>query len=173
MIEHLTRLARIVHALRQGQTVTSGPFTEDHRGGKRITQEWFFVGKWRVSREDELMHRVRTEFAREGRDSTVADTSDPTDWSPQDIMQASASWNEEELKALPALPEPGTDHVIDMIMALADGDWHPFMGTTIRMKPDDTDDECPWTFEREGGLTGPLRPLQHVLGELVFVKPRG
>lgn len=171
MIEHLTRLARIVHALRSGLTVTSGPHVQEVRRGTQTTQEWFFVGEWRVTRDTQLMHRLTTTI-----NSSTGHSSEPTDWSPQDLMQASALWNEDELAKLPPLPGAGENKSIDLIMALADGEWHEMLGRTVRMVPDtspNADEDCPWTLEEEGfvpnRITNPFgKPLQHMLTDLVF-----
>lgn len=176
MIEHLKRLARIVHALRHDLTVTSGPYIEELRRGTRTTQEWFFVGEWRVTRDKQLMHRLTITM-----NTSTGDNSEPTDWSPQDMMQASALWNEDEIAKLPPLPEAGTDQSVDLIMALADGEWHQIFGTTVRMVPDTSpsaDKECPWTLEEQGyvadRVTDPLgKPLRHMLTDLVFRRKPG
>lgn len=169
MIDHLTRLARIVYALRRGETVSSGPFTDERARRRPTTQEWFFVGHWRVSRADELMHRVRVQT---GTDTvTVGDNAEATDWSPQAMMQASVHWNADELEKLPALPAPGTDRMVDQIMALADGDWHKLRLRTVRMIADPSDDDCPWTLEDRDHFAGSmLKPLDGVLSEIVFAR---
>lgn len=169
MIEHLTRLARIIHALRIGLTVTSGPFVEETRRGIKTTQEWFFVGEWRVTRDQQLMHRLTITMNK-----ACGDNGEPTDWSPQEMMQASALWNEDALAALPPLPDAGTDRVVDMVMALADGEWHSMRGHQVRLIPDTSpkaDEACPWTIEERGyDSRSTLRPLQHLLADLVFVR---
>ncbi|MFZ3482022.1 hypothetical protein [Sphingomonas sp. 3-13AW] len=167
MIDHLTRLARIVHALRAGQTITSGPFTDETSRRRTTTQEWFYTGEWRVTHDQELMHRTRVQIGS----GAAAETAEPTDWSPQDIMQASVHWNVEDLAALPELPAPGTDPVIDRIMALADGDWHMMAGREVRMAPHLSDKDCPWTIEdrRHFGASR-VQPLEGVFSDLVFAK---
>lgn len=170
MIDHLTRLARIVYALRKGETVTSGPFTDDSRRRVTTTQEWFYKGFWRVSRADELMHRTRVQMG--GDAGTAGDTAEATDWSPQAIMQVSADWNADELAKLPELPAPGTDRIVDQIMALADGDWHRLGMYTVRIVADASEESCPWTLEDQGHFPGnPIKPLDGVLSELVFARP--
>lgn len=170
MIDHLTRLARIVYALRQGQTVTSGPFTDESRRRVTTTQEWFYKGFWRVSRADELMHRTRVQMGN--AEGTAGDTSEATDWSPQAIMQVSVHWNADELEKLPALPAPGTDRIVDQIMALADGDWRQLGARTVRVVADPSDEDCPWTMEDQHHFSGSmLKPLDGVLSEIVFARP--
>jgi hypothetical protein len=170
MIDHLTRLARIVYALRQGETVTSGPFTDDSRRRVTTTQEWFYKGFWRVSRADELMHRNRVQMG--SSTATAGETAEATDWAPQAIMQASVHWNADELEKLPALPAPGTDRIVDQIMTLADGEWHPLGVHTARIVADPSDDACPWTLEdRLHSTASMLQPLDGVLAELVFARP--
>lgn len=170
MIDHLTRLARIVFALRNGDTVTSGPYTDETRRRPVTSQEWFYRGFWRVSRADELMHRTRVQMGSDA--STAGDTAEATDWSPQGIMQVSVHWNADELEKLPALPAPGTDRVVDQIMALADGDWHGLHNRTVRVVADPTDADCPWTMEDQGHFAGSLvKPLDGVLSDLVFMRP--
>jgi len=170
MIDHLTRLARIVYALRQGNTVTSGPFTDETRRRPVTSQEWFYKGFWRVSRADELMHRTRVQMG--SSTGTAGDTAEATDWSPQGLMQVSVHWNADELAKLPALPAPGTDRIVDQIMALADGEWHRLGAHTARMVADPSDEACPWTLEDQlHSATSMLQPLDGVLAELVFARP--
>lgn len=169
MIDHLTRLARLVHALRQCATVTSGPHVEDR--GRRVvtTQEWFFLGECRISNDNELMHRTRVASGR----GSVGDHVEPTDWTPCDLMKASVHWNADELDKLPALPAPGVDGAVDQIMALADGEWHRLGHHTARMVADPKDDDCPWTMEDQSHYAASLvKPLYDGLSDLVFHRER-
>jgi hypothetical protein len=169
MNEHLARLARIVLALRQGDTVTSGPFTDEASRRRTTSQEWFFVGHWRVSRSDELMHRTRVQMGSDA--GTAGDTAEPTDWSPQAIMQTSVHWNEDALAALPALPAPGTDRIVDQIVALGDGEWGPLGAHVARFVADPSDADCPWTLEDQRHVASSLlKPLECVLAEIVFAR---
>lgn len=130
----LARLARVICALRQGETITL-PFVPHTRGE---ISEQIRLGAFRAGDPDEILHRC-IHRTRSGREMTSR--YEPVEWSLDDLMAMSADWPAEVLDALPRL-----DSIVDapcyaILRRLDAGETVVFSGTRLVVEAREPDEQ--------------------------------